>query len=234
VASQQDYLLPYNCGKLSDVKVTVSSTNYYPIEEKIRQNWILLNTVTETSDIPYKYYTNPNSVSLFPIPSSASNTITYYFQKTIRDMATTNDYSTGKVSTTAGNTTITGSGTSFTAKMVGQYITFDDDSYFYEITAFTDATHITIGREAHSTIAGGAFSIGDVTPLPDGFEDLPLYYALSVYFTRKEKTSVAKQWKETFDEGIRDLMNRGRKATDNLVEQDDIIFVDPNDDPTLS
>ena len=52
-------------------------------------------------------------------------------------------YSAGTVSINIGDTTVVGSSTTFTAAMVGRYILLD--TIWYEITAFTDTTHITIG-----------------------------------------------------------------------------------------
>lgn len=54
-----------------------------------------------------------------------------------------NTYSTGTVTIANGATGVVGSGTTFTSGMVGRHILLQDA--WYEITAFTDTTHITIG-----------------------------------------------------------------------------------------
>jgi hypothetical protein len=70
----------------------------------------------------------------------------------------TNAYSTGTVSATYGSATITGSGTTFTSAMVGRYILIYD--FWYEITAFTDTTHITIGQNFFEvSLTGRAYTI---------------------------------------------------------------------------
>lgn len=53
-------------------------------------------------------------------------------------------YSTGTVSVSASGTTVTGSGTTFTAAMVNRYIRFNNEPQQYLITAYTSATSITI------------------------------------------------------------------------------------------
>lgn len=58
-----------------------------------------------------------------------------------------NAYTTGTITLSTGDTTVVGSGTTFTSGMVGRYILLGQTGNFlwYEITAFTDTTHITIG-----------------------------------------------------------------------------------------
>lgn len=56
--------------------------------------------------------------------------------------ATTN-YITGTITVTNGANTIVGSGTTFTAGMVGKAIKVAGDNKFYLVGTFTDATHIT-------------------------------------------------------------------------------------------
>ena len=65
---------------------------------------------------------------------------------------TTAPYSIGTVTATAGSTTITGSGTTFTAGMVGRKITLENA--FYEISAYVSGTEITLGTAYAG--AGGA------------------------------------------------------------------------------
>jgi hypothetical protein len=72
----------------------------------------------------------------------------------------TNVYSTGTVTINNGDTTVVGSGTTFTSAMVGRYIWLD--YFWYEITAFTDTTHITIDTFNGSNIAGGAYVISAI------------------------------------------------------------------------
>ncbi len=69
-----------------------------------------------------------------------------------------NAYSTGTISISNDGTGVVGSGTTFTAAMVGRNILLED--FWYEITAFTDTTHITIGSPyLGTTLSGVAFTI---------------------------------------------------------------------------
>jgi len=69
-----------------------------------------------------------------------------------------NAYSTGTVSVTIGGTAVTGSGTTWTAAMVGRSIFLSGS--WYPITAVTDTTHLTIGLNyARATLSGASYMI---------------------------------------------------------------------------
>lgn len=72
----------------------------------------------------------------------------------------TNVYSTGTVTINNGDTTVVGSGTTWTAGMVGRYVLLD--GLWYEITARTDNTHITITTYQGVNLAGSAYVLADV------------------------------------------------------------------------
>lgn len=71
-----------------------------------------------------------------------------------------NAYNTGTVTINNGDTTVVGSGTTFTSAMVGRYILLD--GLWYEITAFTDTTHITITEYNGGDLAGSTYTIAEV------------------------------------------------------------------------
>lgn len=69
-------------------------------------------------------------------------------------------YSTGTITISEGDTTVVGSGTTWTEDMVGSYILLDD--YYYEITAFNSATSIDIAEAfAGTDQSGDTYVIAD-------------------------------------------------------------------------
>lgn len=72
--------------------------------------------------------------------------------------ATTN-YVTGTVTVTNGSTAVVGSGTTFTAGMVGKAFRIAGDTKFYIVATFTDTTHITINSYTGTGGAGKSYII---------------------------------------------------------------------------
>ncbi len=67
-------------------------------------------------------------------------------------------YSTGTCSVAATTGVVTGSGTVFTAGMVGGFIKFAALPNYYYVSAYTDATHITVTDVGSASYTGGAIA----------------------------------------------------------------------------
>jgi len=234
VADQQYYPLPYNCWRIRSVKVEVSST-IYPLQEvKDENEWTRLNSVEVSSDVPTHFFIKPstNEIGIYPIPSSDGNTITYSFQKRVPDYGET-DYSTGTVSVTNGSTAVTGSGTTFTSDMVGRYIKVN--KYWYKISSVTDNTHLTLLTEyGESTESGASYTISELVPILEGFENVPLYRALEVYFNSRENPVQADRYKILYQNGLSNLYKRDSKTTGDVLLQSEVIQKDPNNWPEMT
>lgn len=74
-------------------------------------------------------------------------------------IAGTNAYSTGTVTINNGDTTLVGSGTTWTSAMVGRYVLLD--GLWYEITAFNSTTSLTIDTYRGNNLAGSAYVLAD-------------------------------------------------------------------------
>ncbi len=127
------------------------------------------------------------------------------------------DYTTGTVDIAPnGSILITGSGTTWTAPMVGRWIriTHSDtasaagDGQWYEITSVPSSTTLTIQRPyggiSLTTGASAAYKIGDVPQLPEAFHELPEQYAAYRYWL-KEKDKRADAFKTLVVEGVSEL-----------------------------
>jgi hypothetical protein len=80
------------------------------------------------------------------------------------------DYSTGTAAVAATTGVVTGTGTTFTAGMVGGFYTPDAGVTYYLVTSYTSATEITIldldgVAYTGGTIADGAYTIAAATPI---------------------------------------------------------------------
>ena len=67
----------------------------------------------------------------------------------------TANYTTGTVQVTNGSTAVVGTGTTFTAGMVGKRFLIDGDTTYYTVATFTDATHIALDGNYGGTGGSG-------------------------------------------------------------------------------
>lgn len=238
VASQANYPLPGNCAKLiSAPYITVSSTRYTPKRCPDRATWDKLNQTSRTGDIPEWFYIYADDVYFYPAPATAGNTITFPCRKKTKDLSTA-DYTTGTVDIiTNGDTSVTGSGTTWAATHVGSYIklaTPKGDNLWYEISAFTSATVITLAREyagtSQTTGAAISYIIGEMSGLPEGYDEISVYRACELYFTsiKPDKTKAA-LYKNLAAELLSQLIADHGSTTDIAgIDDVDILMENPN------
>lgn len=222
VASQQAYYLPADCYKLNDVTVAVGTYTYRPREITSRIDWDNINLQTFTSDYPSWYFVYNEQVLFYPTPSSNGNTITYNYKKKVKDMSAA-DYTTGTITTLAnGGTAVTGSGTTWTAAMVGRYFKVDADGFWYEITAVGSATTLTIKRVYMGTsIAAGtsAYTIGEMPSVPEAYHEALALRAVALYFKQQNDLVRARTYEEMYDaEEAKMRADYSSKTTDVSVD----------------
>lgn len=232
-ASTASYILPYNYARMVDVTITVGTTRYLLQEAPNRQFWDKLNYVAYTSDVPAYYFVFDGYMYVYPTPASSSNTITYTYKIRIPDL-TEADYTTGTVAVTNGSTTVTGTGTTFTAAMVGRWIRVTaptGDGEWYEIGGYTSSTVLTLlNSYAGTTASGASYIIGQMPILEEQYQDLPVYRACEIYFTtRVPDPNRAAMFKRMRDEGYQMLSaDVGNKTTDVRISNKPIGLVNPN------
>lgn len=229
VASQQFYELPADFAKLENVTVTIGSTIYSPKECQSRQAWDRLNsTSTITSDTPEYFFIFGTKLGFYPTPaSSTSSAITFVYKKSIKDLSVA-DYTTGTItSITQGATALVGSGTTWTAAMVGRFIRITDsdtalkgDGQWYEIGSYTSATSIGLLKPYQgTTIAAGAaaYTIGQMPPYPETYHVLPVWYAVSEYYMQKDDQSRADRYMLRFKDSIKQMKEDVSQKSVNVV-----------------
>ncbi|MDH4127308.1 MAG: hypothetical protein OEV44_01040 [Spirochaetota bacterium] len=195
VASQQFYELPNNFGRLNNITVTISDTKYSPKLITTRAQWDSINASgTPTSDIPEYCYIFGKQIGFYPTPSSANaNSIYLQYHRIFQDI-TLADYTTGTITSIAnGATAVVGDSTVWTAKMAGMWIKITDsstantgDGTWYEIESVESNTALTLKAPYQGiSIAAGtaAYTIGQVSLLPEDYQILPVFEALETYFT---------------------------------------------------
>lgn len=238
VASQQAYTIPQSTRKIIDLYVTVGTTVYKPIAVESPELWArILQSQLGTSDRAEFYYRQGNSVLIAPTPASSSNTITIRTRKNVVDLRTA-DYTTGTVSATLADETITGAGTTFTSAMVGRFINLTSgDGQWYEINTFTDTTHFeTVAKYEGATVTGSAFTIGELPVLPIGYHEMPVYDAAAVYWAKEQDQARAKLFKDMANELYVSMLSEAGEKVEGayMPPVSNLVFRDPNiPEPTV-
>jgi hypothetical protein len=226
----QYYPRPARMKKLKTVTATVGTTKYTVNESPNRKHWDQLNQNTAyTSSIPEWFYQRANDIGFWPIPSGTAVTLTYTFEIVQKDLSVA-DYTTGTISTaTSGTTTIVGTSTSWTVQMVGRYLNITEtntvntgDSEWYEIASRQNGTTIILQRNYEgNSISGGtaAYTIGQVSLLPDGYHELPVYRATQIYYSKIDQVRSDK-FKALADDLESTLFaDAGNDSTDIIVAE---------------
>lgn len=230
VASQKNYKTPYNFEKLYTVTITVGTTKYIVKEVPSREYWDMLQQSTNvTSDTPEWYFLDGGQINFYPTPASSGNIITFNYKQLVRDLSNA-DYTTGTITATNASTTITGAGTTFTAAMIGRYLKVNADGFWYKISGFTNATTITLDKAYQgTTVAGAAYTIGEMPILPESFHDLPVYYAVMMYYTYKN-TDFKKErdFAQLWVSGLKDLEAYSGNRSSSVLIEDEREINNPN------
>lgn len=239
-ASTQFYQLPNDVDLVLSATIAIG-TFVYPVKQaRNRQHWDLLNQSTYSSTYPEWFYVFGTQIGFWPIPSASSNTITYYYKKRIRDLSIA-DYTTGSVlSIASAATTVTGNAPSWTASMAGRYINITEsntankgDGQWYEIASVTSSTvlELTSPYQGTSISAGtAAYTIGQMSVLPEDFHELPVYRAAEIYYTSVQpNTERAALYKAMYEEGYAQMEEmKSDTDTNPVIEETNQPIQNPN------
>jgi len=201
------HFLPQDCGVVNTITVTIGTTKYTPYVVTTREEWDYLNQSTSTSNTPEYVYIFGNSFSFYPAPSSATTDAgTISFKRRQKDLSVA-DYTIGTISSIAlAGVAVVGSGTTWTTQMAERYIRITDsnttntgDGQWYEIASVESTTALTLVAPYSGTaISGGsaAYTIGQVSIIPDEFQMGSVYRAVENYFSyiqpEQERATLAK------------------------------------------
>jgi hypothetical protein len=223
VAGQQYYQMPEDALRISKIKVNAGSV-WYPCEEiGDEQAWWMFNQSNQQGAIPTHYFVKGfDEFGLFPTPSaSVTNGIELIFEPK-HVLLTADDYTTGSLTLTNGSQTVTGTSTVFAASMVGYYLQITDgtDGNYYRISAYSNATSITIEnyyQGASGTVANGGWRIGQVSKIPEEFQEAPVDYAMYRHFLGKGELAAANEFKAIWQESLKVAKDTYGNSTGNQI-----------------
>lgn len=197
----QDYNIPATVSKIKNDTINVGQLKFQPTFVQTRQEWDNINFLPYNSDIPNYCFIYNGKLSIFPIPSTTGNIITFNYKTRVADLSFS-DYSTGSIATggaTGGSPSITGTGTAWSTGAL--YPTGPDISYYnlnlkinppfgdgiwYPISSVNSEVTLTLGLpivNAPKVIIGSTYTIGQLPLLSEDFHDMLVYGALKVYYS---------------------------------------------------
>ena len=213
VASQQFYHKPPDVVTIESIAITINSIDYVLEPLGSTRHWDELNAVTFSGTaIPTVFFQRRDDFGVWPIPQDAY-TMTMSFIPRFRDMSI-DDFTTGTVTVTNGDATLTHSATGFTAAMVGRWFKTTDDGQWYRVASFTDTANMELENVFQSTTAAGAnFTIGESPEIPEELHEILAYRAAQMYFMQKRNDlKSASIWGNMFFTG--DPQNSSRRIRD--------------------
>lgn len=217
VASQQYYHNPPGFVNIEDVYVTTSSSStvkYVLRAVDSQKDWDELNAIQFTgSAIPQYFFQRRDDFGIWPTPQDSTGTI--YVNYTYRDRNLSNaDYTTGTVTVTNDSQTVTGSGTTFTAQMIGRWFQLTgQDGYWYRISNQSSTTAITLESAFQGTSGNTLnYRIAETPEIPeDGHELLVYGVTADILMGLKQDIAKGNGWNNMFWTG--DFGNNSRDAS---------------------
>lgn len=206
VDNRQYYHNPPGIVDIEHINVDIGDQNIPLQIVNSQQVWDKLNYIT-IANYPTHIFPRRDDFGLWPIPDAV---YTINFGSHLRDRALTNaDVTAGTVTVTNNDATVTHSGTSFTALMVGRFFRVTQDGYWYRIASFTDTSNI----ELESVFEGSsgntlAYTIGESPELPEEIH-VALSYGVTADYYRGPRNSPekSKYWESLY----KDVLERGKK-----------------------
>jgi hypothetical protein len=227
VATQQYYQLPEDAIRPSQI-VYLTGTNIWVSLKEIgdENTWRKLNALPQTGTNPTHFFVRGgDEFGIYPIPSAAgTDNIEMVFEPR-HTLLTADDYTTGTISVTSGNASVTGTGTVFTSTMAnGSYVlqvTDGSDGRYYKVTSYTSGT--VIGLENYyqgTTSASAAYRIGQVSKIPEEYQEAPVDYAMYRHFLGKNEMSNAQIFNTNWLASLKDAESTYGMSTGNQIIED--------------
>jgi len=230
IANIPAYVLPVDYEKMISVKVQNGTYQFISKQVKNRDLFNQLTAVPFTSDYVTNYYIDSRTVLLYPTPASSGNNITLYYKKLAKEINAAN-YTTGTITATFDDATITGSGTTFTAAMIGRYLQ-TQDGYWYLIADVTSTTTLELEQPYQGTTGAGLpYIIGQMSVLPANYDEAPVYYAVYQYWNQNNDLPRAQHYERMWNEKIKQLKDNFITTSFDPGGDPQVQIINPNDYP---
>lgn len=224
VAGQQYYTFPEDMVRITTVKVTGGSLTLPVTMVDSERLWNEINLIPAmTVGIPTRgFIRGRNELGLYPIPSTTySKGLIVSYEPRLKDMSI--DDTSATINVTNGSASVTAATAQFSANMVGQWLTVTDgsDGNWYQITGYTDSTHITLENVYQgSTVTGVASLIGQVPDIPEDYHLALVYYAAYNYFLKRKDEATSAGYKSLFEDLLKQYKAVYSAKTTGVVQNE--------------
>ena len=220
VANQQFYQFSEDAHKLKEVIVSSGGWDV-PLEQIPNEHmWRMMNMTNIVGQPTHFFIKGYDELGIYPIPSAnVTDGIELVFSPKHVEM-TQDDYTTGTLTVTNGSQTVTGSGTTFTSKLVGQWLQVTDgtDGNWYKVQTFNSTTSLTLENYYQGT-SGSAktFRIGQTIDIPEEFAEAPSDYACYRHYLRRGDPVKPKVFEDLFQAALETAQEQYGITTDQAV-----------------
>lgn len=226
VSGQQSYTFPEDMVRITTVKVTSGGLTLPVTMIDSEELWNRINLVPAmTVGIPTQgFIRGRNELQLYPIPSSnVNNGLIVSYESRMKDMSI-DDLTTATLNVTQNSLTIVASsGSPFTANMPGMWLSVTDgsDGNWYQITGYTDATHITLENYYQGLTKNAVASIiASVPDIPEDYHQALVDYACYRYFLKRKGSGTAADYKSLYEDALEDYKAVYAAKTTGFTQDD--------------
>ena len=158
---------------------------------------------------------------VYPQPTSTTATGEIRMQIRAKPLSQL-DYTTGSVTVTQGSQTVTGSGTTFAASMIGRSFRLADGNghlEWYRISDVPNATTLTL-ENMFAGVSGNTLSyrIGEIANIPSDFHDSLTDHGLYNYYNWRKDPEQAKTYYSDFLAVEQTIEEDDSPTTSNVIE----------------
>lgn len=220
---QQYYQFPSEVLRISEAKFLNGTVYYEPELITSELEWNQLNSVTQTGSIPLKYYIRGfNELGVWPIPSAnvtAGAVISYEPQHVDLTQDDVTDVTSGGTLTVSSAVAITHSGSGFTQNMVGRWLQVTDgtDGKWYRIASFVSTSVLNLENYYEGIPGSGrTFRIGEVSKIPQSYQDAPVFFALERFYMTQNDQRTAPMFAAKFEQRVKSAKETYARSTSRM------------------
>jgi len=203
VTGQQDYELPADFVRITEVTITSNGIVYPLVEVPSEHVWNELNVIPAvTIYIPTKFFVKGfNVISIWPAPSTNTvGALTVSYEPRSPDFTLADV--TGTAAVNNGSQTVTDSATSFYPAMANMWFSVTDGTggNWYQISSAATSSTLTLANYYQDqTEASAAYIIGACPDIPEDYHLGLVYYGAYMYFLKRKDANLAEQYLGMFN-----------------------------------